>query len=293
MHSERRPQATLFGISHVQGIVHAFRRTAGFIERLTEIKPWTRGSFSVDADTAYSFVCGWWDQRFIGDKPFFNADGTVSCSPPLRALMRHVSVQPGDSVFFQLASVDAYATGELLNLGPYDIEPRWDFSTPEAPVAPGRCPIRQKDVDAFIAATVRNVLAHCIACKTLLPGARLFYVFPPPPVESDEYILAHAKAASPCHPTYAERYQLLLTYGIRPFVLRHKLIALVNDRLRQQLSHHGIGFIDPPAECLMPSGALDIRYARDMHHGNDAYNRQLLSHITAATQRDTVEACAA
>lgn len=292
MHSDRRPRATLFGISHIKGLVQAFSQQADFSERSTEILPWTRGSFSVDADVAYSFVCGWWDKKHVGEKPFFNADGTVTCSPQLGALLRHVRPHPGDPVFFQLASVDAYAAGELVNLGPYDIEPRWDFSMPGVPAEPGRCPVRKKDVDAFIDATVRNVLASCVACRSLLPGTPLFYVFAPPPVESDDYILAHAKAASPLHPTYAERYQLLLTYGVRPFSLRYKLIALVNDRLREALRGHGIGFIDPPAECLLPSGALDVRYALDMHHGNDAYNRQLLSRITASTERDTATACA-
>jgi hypothetical protein len=291
MPSDRPPQATLFGISHIKGIVQAFRREADFSELPTEIAPWMRGSFSADGDAAYAFVCGWWNHKHIGEKPFFNADASVCCSPGLRAVARHVRADSGDAVFFQLASIDAYATGELLNFGPYDIEPRWDFSLPGAPAAAGRCPVRKGDVDTFITATVRNVLASCLACRSLFPGARLFYVFPPPPVDSDEHILAHAQAASPLHPTYAERYQLLLTHGIRPFALRYKLIALANDRLRQELRRHDIGFVDPPAECLLPSGALDIRYALDMHHGNDAYNRRLLSRITASTERSTAAVC--
>ena len=273
-------EATLFGISQIQGLVQTFKDCDDFIESPSGIIPWTTGHFSAEQKIGFSFVVGWWDKKHIGDHPIFNEDGGITVSEQFMKLTKYINPGSGNYLFFQLAAVDAYASGELINLGPYDIDPKWDFSTGSLLTQRGRCPVRQNDVMTFIRKTIKNVFASCMCCKILFPNTKLYYVFPPPPVESEEYILNAAKAAEHYHKTYAERYDLLLKYGVRPFSVRYKLITFANDMLKLELNKFGINFVDPPAECLLPSGAINVNYAKDMHHGNDLYNRSMMNKIS-------------
>lgn len=268
----------LFGISHIKGLTDAFRDSGDYTEFPAEIPPWSKGEFTAEQGIKFSYVAGWWDHRHIGDSPSISEDGVIHFPQGLVNLSKHISANK--NIFFQLASVDAYAGNELINLGPYDIDPKWDFSVDGQPCKIGRCPVRKRDVDDFIQKTIKNVLASCVACKALFPHARLYYVFPPPPVESAEYIVKMAQMAAPRHVSYMERYSLILKYGVRPFEIRQKLMEMANEQLKQSLQSFNIAYVEPPAECLLPSGGLDIQYAQDMHHGNDLYNRAMVGKIS-------------
>jgi len=282
-----RPNGALFGISHIQGLATAYQGVADYRSHPVEIPPWSRGEFSTEQGCKLSFVVGWWDRRHIGDWPTISGDGIIHFPQGLVNLSKYIPVNM--PVFFQLSSIDAYAGDELINFGPYDIGPKWDFSIDGAPAAIGRCPVRKSDVDKLIQQAIKNVMASCVACKALLPGARLYYVFPPPPVEPEQYIIDMAKAAAPRHISYLERYELLLQYGVRPFAIRQKLITLANDQLKQQLRQFSIDYVDPPAECLLASGALDTAYAQDMHHGNEHYNKAMVNKIVGVLQSISAE----
>jgi len=128
--------------------------------------------------------------------------------------------------------------------------------------------------------TVDNVLVSSLVCKHQFFQSKLHYVFPPPPVESDEYIMQKAEQASGKHVSYMERYKLLLRHGIRPFSIRKKLLDMANEMLKSKLAAHGIDCITPPAECLTAAGGLDERFALDMHHGNELYNKAVIRKIS-------------
>lgn len=273
------PSGALFGISHVKGLADAFKNSGKHTESRLDISPWSKGAFTTDEGLDFSYVVGWWDEQHIGSKPSISEEGVIHYPQRIVELAQHIPDDAGP-IFFQLSSVDSYAAEELINLGPYDIEPKWDFSTDDQPSKIGRCPVRKSDVDHFVKNTIKNVLASCITCKYLFPHSKLYYIFSPPPVESNEYIIEKAQAAAHLHPSYMERYSLLLKYGIRPFNIRKKLIELANTQLKQGLQGFGIDYVDPPAECLLQSGALDTRYARDMHHGNDLYNVMMMKKIS-------------
>jgi hypothetical protein len=277
----RHASAALFGISHIKGIVDAFKGVEDFTQANLEIPPWQTGSFKVNEGIHFSYVAGWWDEKTTGKMPSFNKDGIIEYPQALARLAATLPRGAHDPVFFQLAAIDGYAGAELINLGPYDIDPKWDFSTDGQPVMPGRCPVRKKDVDDFIRKTTQNILASCVICKALFPETKIYYVFPPPPIESEAYIIEKARAVAHGHESYQQRYALILKYGIRPFAIRHKLMELANEQLKQDLKQFDIGYITAPDECLLPSGALNERYASDMHHGNHLYNEAVMRKITA------------
>lgn len=282
MQNQSLKRATLFGISHIDGLVQAHRDAADFSRSAVDVPPWVKGEFTSHEGVNFSYVSGWWDKRFIGDVPSFQPDGSILCSKEFLKLIQHVEDRKSNCVFFQLAAVDAYSANELINLGPYDIAPKWDFSFGASLVAEGRSPVRKKDVDLLIRSATRNILASCLAAQSFLKNSNLYYVFPPPPVESSGYIIEKARAAVNHHHTYAERYQLLVENGVRPFSIRKKLIDLANEQLKNSLRNHGIDFVDPPADCLLASGALNLEYAHDMHHGNVDYNKRMIEKISHA-----------
>jgi len=142
-------------------------------------RPGLKVSLRLNRESKFSYVAGWWDHRHIGDSPSISEEGIIQFPQGLVNLSKHISAN--ENIFFQLAAVDGYAGNELINLGPYDIDPKWDFSVDGQPCKIGRCPVRKRDVDDFIQKTIKNVLASCVACKAMFPNARLYYVFPPPP----------------------------------------------------------------------------------------------------------------
>ena len=94
-----------------------------------------------------------------------------------------------------------------------ETEVPWDFSFNNSPCLKGRQLLRKADVSDHLKKSTNATLATCLLYKINFPNAKILYVNPPPPIESEQHILKNPEGFK----------DLFEKFGVRPFSVRKKI----------------------------------------------------------------------
>ena len=141
----------------------------------------------------------------------------------------------------------------------------WDFSYNNSPAIKGRQLLKIKDVSTYLAKATNATLATCLLYKINFPKAKIWYVTPPPPIESKNHILSNPEGFK----------DLFEKFGVRPFSVRKKIYQVMYDSLSSSLDNFGIKTLRAPLESFTDTGGLREDFASGCLHGNHLYGRAI------------------
>jgi hypothetical protein len=142
----------------------------------------------------------------------------------------------------------------------------WDFTYKNDLASKGRQALKTQDVLEHLDRVTNATLATCLLYRISFPKAKVFYVAPPPPIESEVHISKESEGFGP----------LIEKFGIRPFQIRKKIYHAMYDQLTTKLENYEVKTLPPPNEALTDSGGLRTEYASGCLHGNNLYGRSLV-----------------
>ena len=264
-------QYTLIGSSHLFGIMDRFVRGITVEDHR---QAWATGipltgPMNLGASEGWQGEYVLFSTGIAGPAPVL--DGHTLHMP--EQLTRVLSfVNPDTQVIFSLMRGHEYAIASLV-----DDPSHGDFNDEVSTCQPGRPWMSLEDATQWVRDFSAPLFATLLALRMYFPRARIVQLVPPPPIESEEHILANPESFGP----------LFAQFGIKPFAARMRMYRLMLADMDARLKVHGIDSVMPPAGALTPAGGLLPDFARGCLHGNERYGellaqqiREALAHVT-------------
>ncbi|MFG6489452.1 hypothetical protein ACG04R_22430 [Roseateles sp. BYS78W] len=263
---------SLIGSSHLFGITDRFVRElpANAVHRAWATGVPVTGPLDLGGPSGWQGEYVLFNTPAAGPPPEF--DGKVLYLPDeLGRVLSHVSADT--EVVFSLMRGHEYAIVSLV-----DDPAHGDFNDAVSHCLPGRPWMSLADATAWVREFSAPLFATLLALRRQFPRARVVHLPPPPPIESEEHILAHPEAFGP----------LFAQHGIKPFAARARLYRLMLSDMAERLRAYGVDSLPPPPGSLTPAGGLKAEHARGCLHGNQAYAeglatqiREVLAHVAS------------